>query len=443
MAKDRGLRVRVLVAVVSVLGCQTQQPNPPLVGDPQAPPPGIAGTGVAGQALAGSGAVAGTDAAGAGALAGSSAAGSGGAAAGDAGILPETDSGTPQPEPAALPPLPPGLAPYWPTSGWQTATPDAANIDATGLRAAIDYASRSSTQGLLVIRFGYVVAEEYFGGFRATQTHESYSMAKSFSSALVGIAIGQGLLDGVEERVCAYYPSWDCNASADPRSRIEIRHLLTLSSGLSWMEDWSGGLGGTNDAIVMSSSPDPVAYVLNKRAAAEPGTTFQYSTGDPALLSGILQQATGMTALAYARQHLLGPIGIGDGLTWRTAASRTTTFAGMQATVRDYAKFGYLFLHRGAWDGAQIVPAQWVDVSTRTGESLEDWYGYLWHVNMPIKFEDTSLPEDGFTALGVFGQHIMVIPSKHLVVVRVAMDSLGATNWNAATFLGHLLGATR
>lgn len=144
----------------------------------------------------------------------------------------------------------------------------------------------------------------------------------------------------------------------------------------------------------------------------------------------------------YAREHLLTPIGITE-LTWRTAASRTTTFAGIQATVRDFAKLGYLYLHRGQWDGTQIVPADWVDVSTHPGQSLSDWYGYLWHVDMPVKFEDPSLPEDGFTAQGVFGQYIMVIPSKHLVIVRVANDALGTTDWNAATFLGHLLGATQ
>jgi hypothetical protein len=111
--------------------------------------------------------------------------------------------------------------------------------------------------------------------------------------------------------------------------------------------------------------------------------------------------------------------------------------------VRDFAKLGYLYLHRGRWDGTQIVPADWVDVSTRPGQSLSDWYGYLWHVNMPVKFEDPSLPADGFSAQGVFGQYIRVIPSEHLVIVRVANDALGTTDWNAATFLGHLLGATQ
>jgi CubicO group peptidase (beta-lactamase class C family) len=187
---------------------------------------------------------------------------------------------------------------------------------------------------------------------------------------------------------------------------------------------------------------------------------IRYSTGDPSLLSGILQQATGMTAYAYAQQKLFGPIGV-SGIRWNSdSQGRTTTYAGIQATLREYAKFGYLYLQRGQWDGAQVVPSAWVDRSTRAMHPCEDWYYYLWHINAPIRLgtqdpncdslfcaptEVANLPPDAYFAEGVSGEFIFIVPSSDLVVVRLASDSLGAEHWDdyARAFLGLMLDAIR
>jgi CubicO group peptidase (beta-lactamase class C family) len=331
---------------------------------------------------------------------------------------------------------------YFPTVDWRTRTPAEAGYDEAKLEQAVAFAQSTPTQGLLVVQDGYIVREEYWRGFSATQRHESYSMAKSFASALVGIAIEEKLLTGVDERLCKYYPAWDCANTSDPRSQIELRHVMTLSSGLTWQEEWEAGTSfADNDAIAMSISPRPIDYVLAKPSAHPPGTHFQYSTGDPALLSGVLQAVTGKTALAYAREKLFVALGTPD-IQWNSdRGGNTTTFAGLSATVREYAKFGFLYLNRGRWEDEQLVASSWVDLSTRPGPALEAWYGYLWHVNLPVRFEDPALPADGYTAQGVSGQFLTVIPSERLVLVRVADDGIGAAEFDLAGLLGRVLAA--
>jgi CubicO group peptidase (beta-lactamase class C family) len=239
-----------------------------------------------------------------------------------------------------------------------------------------------------------------------------------------------------------YYPEqWDCSDSADPRSEITIEHAMNLTTGLRWNEDWRTSASGANDAYNLNL----LSTVLGREAVTEPGTMVRYSTGDPALLTGVLQEATGMSAFAYAQQVLLGPIGA-TSVQWNSDSSgRTTTYAGLQATAVDYAKFGYLYLNGGQWDGQQVVPADWVARTTRAQDPCADWYRFLWHVNAPIRLGEqdpacptmycpptdfANLPSDAFFAEGINGQFVMIVPSVDLVVVRLASDSPGIEYWD-------------
>lgn len=339
-----------------------------------------------------------------------------------------------------------GLEPYWPTAAFRTADPADLGMDANTLEAAATFApSGSSNQAIVVVRHGYIAFERYFGSFTATTKHESYSMAKSFSSALVGIAIDKGLLASTEERLCQYYSEWDCADSSDPRSRITVAHAMNIATGLDWHEDWRTGAQGTNDVYLAGNNM--LDYVLSKPAATEPGTTIRYSTGDPSLLSGVLQSVTGKTAFAFAEEVLLAPLGITD-LTWGSdSKGRTTTYAGIQATARDFAKYGYLYLKNGTWDGQQIVPPAWIANTTRAVDPCKDVYRFLWHINPPIRLgtpdpacpgllgcqplDIADLPPDAFFAEGIYGQFIFVVPSADLVVVRLAQDGPGSEKWDA------------
>jgi CubicO group peptidase (beta-lactamase class C family) len=356
------------------------------------------------------------------------------------------------------------LEPYFPTQEFRTATATDAGFDQQKFDAALAFTTpQSHTQALLILRHGYIVTEQYFGGFTASSRHESYSMAKSFSSALVGIAINANLLTGVGQHLCEFYgdyPGWDCSNTGDLRTHITIEHSMNVETGLQWHEDWrSNAPPGSNDAVTGSISGNMLDYVLAKPAVDEPGTVKRYSTGDPALLSGAIQSATGKTALEYAREVLLNPIGIPD-LQWNAdSKGRTTTYAGIQGTVREFAKFGFLYLRRGKWDGVQIVPEQWIDFTTQPKDRCAERYRYLWHVNAPMRLAETdpncadfpdcpptkiaNLPGNAFFAEGVTGQFIFVVPSADIVVVRLATDGNGSDYWDeyARGFLEQLLDA--
>ena len=340
--------------------------------------------------------------------------------------MPGTNSGATDPATAdtdtSAGAVPARVRDYWPTDGWQEKTPEEVGMDSAKLEEAfalVQTRSQDSADAMAVFRNGYLVAEEYFGLFNAQQRHISNSMAKSFSSALLGIAIDQGLVSGVDAMVCEFYDEWDCNDSDDARSRIKIEHILTLTSGLDWIEDWSPN--GARDDVYALALGGGIQHVLSKRSGAEPGTRFQYSTGDPALLSGILQKVTGKMAYDFGKEVMFDKIGIG-GITWGQQNGYTTTYSNLQATAREYAKFGFLYLNEGQWDGEQIVSKEWVHVSTTPGKSLEPWYGYLWHVNAPVKWETPELPENGYAAIGANGQYVIVMPTEDVIIVRLASD---------------------
>ncbi|HEY6559740.1 MAG TPA: serine hydrolase [Polyangiaceae bacterium] len=357
-------------------------------------------------------------------------------------------------------PGPAALAPYAVSGGFRTAEPAAAGFDPAKLEAALSFTiPQASTKGILVLRRGYVVAERYLVGFTATTRQESYSVAKGFTSALVGIALDQGLIPNVDHRVCNTYPvEWPCANTSDPRSRITVRHLLNLQAGYQWQEDWRSTANFLQNDTVLGGA-NLIDFALPRPSVAEPGTVQRYSTADPALLSGVLQGAAGKTALEYARQVLFEPLGI-TGATWNSdPKGRTTTQAGLQLTMRDYAKFGYLYAKRGKWDDTQVVPEAWVDLTTKRVDVCGDRYRYLWHTNAPVRLGEydpacsdfpnctprtlANLPADAFFAEGVFGQFIFIVPSANLVVVRLAQDQMGSEFWDeyARGFLTRMLDA--
>jgi CubicO group peptidase (beta-lactamase class C family) len=325
---------------------------------------------------------------------------------------------------------------YWPTTEWRKCAPQAVGMNSEKLLRAVEYAATPSfnTDGVAIIRKGYIVAEAYYGDFNRNTKHISHSMAKSFTSCLVGIAIDKGLIENIDAKICQYYDEWDCDDKDDLRRGITLRHAMTLTTGLAWKEDWSKWDPNTNDALKMGASGHFVKYMAQRDGLFEPGQRFVYSTGDPMLLSKVIQKASGMTALEFARQNLFEPLNIRSVRWEKDLDGYTATAWGLHITVRDYAKFGYLFLNRGRWEDKQIVSLKWVEKATKTDASVKMWagYGYLWHVNLPYRLKWSksplpldTIPGDGYMAEGVMGQNLVIIPSKDLVIVRVANETAG------------------
>jgi len=299
--------------------------------------------------------------------------------------------------------------PAWPTSEWRVETPEALQMDAGVLDGARAYAfqDRKYTQGVVVVRHGVIVAEWYEPGRDETSYGTSWSVAKSFTSALIGIAIDEGLIEGVDVSMAEYYPSW----LGTEKEAITLRDVLSMASGLAWDESYDPSDVASSDIIQMILlQPDQLAYAASRPLEVAPGTRWSYSSGDTMLLSGVLEAATGGAAGSYARERLFDPIGMDPVDWWLDAAGHTATYCCIDTPTRQFAKFGLLFLRGGEWDGRQVVPRDWVDVST--SPSVASHYGYQWWL------DTTPGGRDMFSARGHDGQYIYVIPELDLVVVR-------------------------
>jgi CubicO group peptidase (beta-lactamase class C family) len=314
---------------------------------------------------------------------------------------------------------------------WPEASPDEQGFDAAMLGIAYTIArSQPHLKSLLVLRNGYLVAEEYFAQDDDTTIAEVRAVTSSFMSSLVGIAIDEGHIDNVDQSIADYLVP-DVVASLDDAHRANtIRHLLQMTSGLQWAE----GSQAEADGFAASGLTELWRYALSKPMALAPGNRLVYNSGAISLLSVILTAATGVSTLDYARQKLLGPLGI-DSLAWIKDGDYWYAASGMRMRPRDMAKLGVLYLNGGESAGQSIVPAPWVQQATTPVVANGVPYnyapissmnhGYLWWV---FPHPLTS----AFFAWGFGGQFIYCVPSLDLVVVttvdasQLTYDTKGA-----------------
>lgn len=297
--------------------------------------------------------------------------------------------------------------------GWVVSSPSAEGMDAAVLEGARAYAFAEgmNTQGVVVVRHGRIVAEWYAEGAGVDSYGASWSMAKSFTSALVGIALDDGSIPSLDAPISDYLPSWQ----GTDHDAITIRDVITMSSGLDWNEDYSpSGIGSSDIIAMVLTGGSHLAVVEGQPIADEPGAVFNYSSGDTMLLSAVLEGATGMSAGEFAEARLFGPLGLANVDWWRDTEGHTLTYCCLDMRTRDFARFGQLYLEGGTWNGATIVPAAWVEASLASSPAYAG-YGYQWWLT---GVTNGLLPEDTFSARGHDGQFIYVIPSLDLVVVR-------------------------
>lgn len=299
-------------------------------------------------------------------------------------------------------------AAVWATEGWPIATPEELGMD-SGLLADLmeRVAGAPGIDSVLVVRNGYVVLDAVVYPFGWDDPHIVHSVTKSVVATLIGIAIDQGLLAGVDVPVVDILASAAPEVVDDRKADMTVADLLTMSTGLacrdSYLYDWRG-------MREMQQSEDWTAHVLALPMKDEPGTRFEYCNGSSFLVSAILSEITGMPASEYAQQVLFEPLGFG-GFEWPASPDGITMGWGeLWLHPADMAKFGYMYLRDGEWGGTQLVPAEWVKTATTehiSSRTLASGYGYQWWI-----------ADEGYAmALGYGGQYIIVMPEQDLVMV--------------------------
>ncbi|MCG8435968.1 MAG: beta-lactamase family protein [Gammaproteobacteria bacterium] len=302
--------------------------------------------------------------------------------------------------------------------GWPTASLETGKLNPAKMAALAEFIredSHGDFRSLLISSNGKLVFEAYFNGHRRKTIHDVRSVTKSFTSALTGIAIAKGYIEGAQAKVVPAFQAYAPYANDKPEKRsITVEHLLTMASGLD-ADVNDPATPGYEDR--MWETQDWLRFALDLPMTGSPGTKWAYASVNTFLLGAFIEEAAGQTLEAFAREHLFGPLGIKN-FNWReTPKGRTVAQGNLSLRARDMLKFGQLYLDKGRWQDKQILPEQWVNVSIKERYPVSwngyDMYGYSWYTH--------TLNANGrdfqyFFASGNGGNKIYVIPDEGMVV---------------------------
>ena len=304
--------------------------------------------------------------------------------------------------------------PYWPTQEWQVSPPEKQDLDSTTLDRITSYVQDSGLEvdSVIVIRHGYIVYEKYFRApWNKDRIHNIYSCTKSVMGSLVGIAVQQGKIKSLNDKMLHYFPNRTIQNLDERKKSITLLNLMTMKGGFDWAERTYPYSDPRNPWIQALRSNDTIQFVLDRPMAAQPGTVWAYNGGYSQIFSAIVTDKTGMNTMEFAKKNLFSPLGITKFI-WRTDRQGLyDAGGGLSMTPRDMAKYGYLIMNKGMWDGEQIIPADFVaeSIKTQTAFNANSGYGYeSWW----------TIPLDGYYyAAGIRGQRIYVMEKQDMVVV--------------------------
>lgn len=297
-----------------------------------------------------------------------------------------------------------------------------------GVASALDAAAaQEGTRGLVVVHRGEILGERYADGFGPDTRQLGWSMAKSVAATLVGRAQAEFPDADLDPASTALRPEW-----TDERSQISLDHLLRMTSGLEWDEEYDLGTPITR---MLFLEPDMAAFAASQPSARAPGDYRQYSSGTSNIVCALLRERTGLGP-EMAEDLLFRPLGMRSAVLEADASGGSVCSSYLWASPRDWARFGQFVLDDGELDGEQLLPAGWMDYATTAVAAAgePEPYGAQWWLNdagdgSPLRFAD--LPADAYWASGHDGQYLVVVPSADLVVVRTgfspggSLDSLG------------------
>ena len=296
-----------------------------------------------------------------------------------------------------------------------------------------EYLSRTDTSALLILKDGKISYENYWLTGGKNVQWISMSVAKSFISALIGIAIDQGHIKSLEDEVTDYVPQLK-NSAYD---NVRIKDILQMSSGAAWNEDYSDPNSDINrSAKILAIGGSLDEFTASLKNELKPGSFNRYNSTDTQVLGMLLREATGSSITQYMQKMLWSPIGAEDNAYWLTdSENMEVAYGGLNATARDYAKIGELYRLEGNINGKQIVPSSWVRASVKPdaphlmpgdypSSDFPLGYGYQWWV------PDSS---GDFSAIGVYNQFIYVSPKNNMVVVKLSANRIYGTSEEVST----------
>ncbi|MES2592502.1 MAG: serine hydrolase [Bacteroidota bacterium] len=269
------------------------------------------------------------------------------------------------------------------------------------------------TVAFAVIKNDSLAHEQYWDGFGPDSHTNSFSMAKTIISVLTGIAIDEGKIKSVDQSIGDFLPDF----KEGEKAKITIKHLLTMSSGINFDEDYKNPFAYPGAAYY---GKDLEKLTFKYDASEEPGKVFNYLSGNTQLLGFILQKATGKKVSEYASEKLWKPLGAKNSAFWSLdhEDGMEKAFCCFNSNATDFARVGQLFLDSGKWNGNQLVSVDYVLNSVKPADLMDDGkkndkYGYSWWV-IP-NYKGHSI----FYARGILGQYVVCIPDQHMIVVRL------------------------
>ena len=308
----------------------------------------------------------------------------------------------------------------FPNGDWTEKNPSEVNVSEKKVKTLFDLSfADSATQAVVLIKDGYLIGERYAEELDASSFGTSWSMAKSFYAALIGISIDRGEINGLDDKVGLYLDYFN-----DGRSEVTIRDLLIMSSGLEYPE---------NQHENMFFLYDQLDYAQQIGMEKEPGSLFEYNNVNSILLGDILQKVTGKRADELMVERIFNKIGINEFTLWKDGAGNVLTYCCIDMSARDFSKFGLLFSRNGNWDGEEIISKDFVDETFIQVWDTPQWWtdserGYSLHWWVSKNDEEGSI----FNASGKWGQYIFVDRKNDIIFTRITKyypTSGSVQNW--------------
>ena len=323
--------------------------------------------------------------------------------------------------------------------GWSVGDADEAGLKTEILSDMMNYIRDTeghNMHSILIFKDGKLVFEEYFEGYlysgnppgsdgdyikydRETD-HYLASVSKTVTSVIFGIAVKEGFITDLDEKIVDIFPQYSDVLTGD-KEDITVRHLLTMSSGLAWDESSTPYGDPSNDVTKLFLSDDPLKEILSNALLTIPGQTFLYNSGGTNVVGAIIEKYTGMSLLDFGNSYLFDPLNVSGGAWQKMGGGLFFASGGVFMRPRELAKIGYLFINNGYWKDTQIVSEEWIDDSTTehiltNGRTLPaaHGYGYKWWI---MDFHANNKTYPCFFAAGWGDQYMFIFPGQEMIVV--------------------------